>query len=615
MATAKTISHIGDTKLEVIKDTHDAFKFTVDDKSVSPNSPKTVMYISSESASSDAPTPLSTTGRITMSNTRTEGAMSTNSADVDGDIGIGGKILIREGTGAGTSTRAAIYAEKDASSDNHRLILDPYRQDDDDPSDGNANSGTVYIRGSLIVEGDKTILDTAEHITSENLIGINAIKDSNGTTSGGAATAAGIHVYSGASDTQFLYDFSSNRWRTSEVGAASLNDLEAKHIYVTDLTASATSTLATVDINGGTIDGTAIGAAGASTAKFTTLEVSGTTTLASNVTVGGTLGVSGALTAASGNFSSGTVIAQTFQGSLTGSVTGTCSDISNHTTDDLAEGTTAQYHTTGRVRAAIGLAAGETFLQYDSNSGKFSTNLAAGGIGSLGDVTITTVNDYDILRYDNVTANWVNSDSLTIKNASAANFSNETGSIVTDGGLMIKSTQGLDTSGNNVTEAALICMGGAYIAEDARVGASLVVVQDIEARGINATTFGNIVPVELTSSGGRDSTKTLTSTATSVPLHADISAYYSSKTFAAGQCVVALTDGTDASVAMFSFSKCGSTLTLVLDQEVHSDDTKLQIDYDSSGVLALNVGAGASTATYCVKVLPVMTSDSISNDF
>lgn len=52
----------------------------------------------------------------------------------------------------------------------------------------------------------------------------------------------------------------------------------------------------------------------------------------------------------SGNFSAGTITA-TFSGNLTGNVTGQVSDISNHNTDDLAEGTTNLYYTDARVQA------------------------------------------------------------------------------------------------------------------------------------------------------------------------------------------------------------------------------------------------------------------------
>lgn len=57
---------------------------------------------------------------------------------------------------------------------------------------------------------------------------------------------------------------------------------------------------------------------------------------------------------ASGNFSAGTITAAlsgNVTGNLTGDVTGTVSSLSNHDTDDLAEGSTNLYYTDTRVRA------------------------------------------------------------------------------------------------------------------------------------------------------------------------------------------------------------------------------------------------------------------------
>ena len=90
-----------------------------------------------------------------------------------------------------------------------------------------------------------------------------------------------------------------------------------------DITSSGTSTLATADINGGTIDGTIIGANTASAGNFTTVSTSGQATLATadinggtadNVVVGG----------ATPNAVTGTTITANtgFSGPLTGNVTG-----------------------------------------------------------------------------------------------------------------------------------------------------------------------------------------------------------------------------------------------------------------------------------------------------
>ena len=54
----------------------------------------------------------------------------------------------------------------------------------------------------------------------------------------------------------------------------------------TGLTATGTSTLTTVDINGGAVDGTTVGAASASTGAFTTLSATGAVTATNTVTVG-----------------------------------------------------------------------------------------------------------------------------------------------------------------------------------------------------------------------------------------------------------------------------------------------------------------------------------------
>jgi hypothetical protein len=57
-----------------------------------------------------------------------------------------------------------------------------------------------------------------------------------------------------------------------------------------------TTTFGTVDINGGAIDGTAVGASSASTGAFTTISASSNVTITGNATVGGTLGVTGVTT-------------------------------------------------------------------------------------------------------------------------------------------------------------------------------------------------------------------------------------------------------------------------------------------------------------------------------
>jgi len=62
-------------------------------------------------------------------------------------------------------------------------------------------------------------------------------------------------------------------------------------------------------------------------------------------------------------------VAATFEGNLTGDVTGTVSDISNHTTDDLSEGSTNLYYADSLTRAAL---SADGDLVYNQSTGEFS---------------------------------------------------------------------------------------------------------------------------------------------------------------------------------------------------------------------------------------------------
>ena len=74
-----------------------------------------------------------------------------------------------------------------------------------------------------------------------------------------------------------------------------------------------------------------------------------------------------------------------FWGDLTGDVTGTVSSLSNHTTDNLTEGSTNLYFTTANARGAI---SGGTGVSYDSATGVISIGQA---VGTTDDVTFNSV--------------------------------------------------------------------------------------------------------------------------------------------------------------------------------------------------------------------------------
>ena len=117
-----------------------------------------------------------------------------------------------------------------------------------------------------------------------------------------------------------------------------------------NVTSTGTSTFTTVDINGGAIDGTAIGASSASTGAFTTVTTSGQATLASADINGGTADgvVIGGATPAAGTFT--TVTANTgITGTVTGNVTG---NLTGNVTGNVAGDVTGDL--TGNVTASSG---------------------------------------------------------------------------------------------------------------------------------------------------------------------------------------------------------------------------------------------------------------------
>jgi hypothetical protein len=118
------------------------------------------------------------------------------------------------------------------------------------------------------------------------------------------------------------------------------------------LTTTGNSTHATVDINGGAIDGTIIGASSAAAGSFTTVTTSGQATLASADINGGT--IDGAVIGgASAQAITGTTITANtgFTGGLTGNVTGNVTgnltgDVTGDVTGDLTGNVTASTGTT-----------------------------------------------------------------------------------------------------------------------------------------------------------------------------------------------------------------------------------------------------------------------------
>lgn len=118
------------------------------------------------------------------------------------------------------------------------------------------------------------------------------------------------------------------------------------------------------------------------------------------LTTAGNLSVAGSITAGTGGFVgsvTGNVtgdVTGNVTGNVTGDVTGTVSDISNHDTDDLVEGTN-QYFTTARARASL---SGSTGVTYNSSTGTIAIGQA---VATTSDVTFNSITSGDFK-----TGNW-----------------------------------------------------------------------------------------------------------------------------------------------------------------------------------------------------------------
>ena len=86
-----------------------------------------------------------------------------------------------------------------------------------------------------------------------------------------------------------------------------------------------------------------------------------------------------------GSFALADVAGNMFWGDLTGDVTGTVSSLSNHDTDDLAEGTTNKYFTDANARNAL---SGGTGVTYSTATGEISIGQA---VGTTDNVTFNQV--------------------------------------------------------------------------------------------------------------------------------------------------------------------------------------------------------------------------------
>lgn len=122
---------------------------------------------------------------------------------------------------------------------------------------------------------------------------------------------------------------------------------------------------------------------------------------------------------ANGDFAAGMISAD-----LTGDVTGTVSDISNHDTDDLAEGTTNVYYTDTRARGALNAGNGITYTS------------------STGEIAVDTDVIADKAYVDSVAAGLTWKNSVHLLATSNVSLTGSTGTLIIDGHAALTDTHG-----------------------------------------------------------------------------------------------------------------------------------------------------------------------------
>jgi len=216
---------------------------------------------------------LTTSGIVSIDDTTDTTSGTSGSVHTDGGLGIAKKLYV--GTSATISgiltMGAGIVSDTDSTDDLGttgvrwaNLWVDAVTVTDN-----------VTIGGNLTVNGTTTTLDTTNLVLSDLLIEL-----ANGAT-GSATNDSGIIIERGDDANVFIgWDESADKVAfatTSGTGATAGNlSLTDAQITAAGATFSGTSsdlgTVTTIDINGGTIDGTAIGGAATAAGAFTTVD-------------------------------------------------------------------------------------------------------------------------------------------------------------------------------------------------------------------------------------------------------------------------------------------------------------------------------------------------------
>jgi len=230
-----------------------------------------------------------------------------------------------------TNNRISFYSEVGSSAVEQIRIQDgslvPVTDNDIDLGATGAEFKDLYIDGigyidSVVITGG-TIDDTVIGGTTPAAADFTTMDTTGNATIGGTFGVTGNTTLSGT---------------LGVTGVSTFSDT----VTVPNLTSTGTATIATVDINAGTIDGTTIGASSAAAGSFTTVTTSGQATLATVDINGGTIDgtVIGNTTPAAitGTTITGTSLVGPVTGNVTGNLTG---DVTGDVTGDLTGNVTA----------------------------------------------------------------------------------------------------------------------------------------------------------------------------------------------------------------------------------------------------------------------------------
>jgi hypothetical protein len=375
-----------------------------------------------------------------------------SAADIRGNFSAGGDLSYTEATGLFSVTT---YKTAD-------FLTDFGNQDTDDLSEGSTNLYFTNLRAtSAISLTDTGGIGSMTYNSATGVITYNGPTDAEvrGKISAGGDlsydNSTGVMSFTERTDAEVrgLISAADPITYNSSTGEIGFDNTNAQYISLNDLSAGTGVTIASGEISIGQAVGTT------DNVTFNNVTVSGqlatdditaaTVTASGNVIISGNLTVSGTTTtlntselavedinitvangaadAAAANGAGLTVdgasatltytnaddrwnlnkdlnVANVY-GDLTGDVTGTVSDISNHSTTDLSEGTNL-YYTDVRVRAAVS-AGGD--LAFDDSTGVFSvttyktadftTDLAAASVDGISDVDISNIKPGQYLRY------------------------------------------------------------------------------------------------------------------------------------------------------------------------------------------------------------------------